>query len=186
MSHELRAWRRVDSRVVYQTRHVLVREDVLELPDGRAERYPVMALGGSAGILPLLPGGEVVLVRQFRHVPAAFSWEIPGGAIVPGEAPDAAAQRELREETGLRAGRLRPLGHLWPNNAYLDEVIHLFVAEELTPDPLPADADEHLERRAFASHEALAMARDDRIGCGLTKLALLWAAADGLFPGPGR
>ncbi|MFB3817828.1 MAG: NUDIX hydrolase [Candidatus Methylomirabilales bacterium] len=186
MSQRLRAWRRLDSRVLYQKRHVLVREDLLELPDGRAECYPVMALGGSAGVLPLLPGGEVLLVCQFRHVPDAFSWEIPGGAIAPGEAPDVAAQRELREEAGLRAGRLRFLGRLWPNNAYLDEVIHLFVGEELTPDPLPADADEHLERRAFPWAEALAMARDDRIGCGLTKLALLWAAADGLLDGRSR
>ncbi|HTU03675.1 MAG TPA: hypothetical protein VMG58_17715, partial [Candidatus Sulfotelmatobacter sp.] len=70
----------------------------------------------------------------------------------------------------------------WPNNAYLDEVIHVYVAEDLVPDPLPADQDEHLEVRAFPLSEAVAMARDDRITCGLTKLALLWAALDA----PGR
>ena len=64
----------------------------------------------------------------------------------------------------------------WPNNAYLDEIIHVYLAENLTPDPLPADQDEYLERRLFPFAEALAMAQDDRITCGLTKLAILWTA----------
>ena len=59
---------------------------------------------------------------------------------------------------------------------YLDEVIHIYVAEELVADPLPADQDEHLEVRPFLFDEALAMAQDDRISCGLTKLAILWSA----------
>jgi ADP-ribose pyrophosphatase len=173
-------WRRVGSRVLHQAERVCVREDVLELPDGRRQAYPVMALGGSVGVLPLLPGQRVLLVRQFRHVTQDFSWEIPGGGILPGESPKDAAQREMREEAGVRAGRLRALGRFWPNNAYLDEVIHIFTAEDLEEDPLPPDQDEHLERALFSLTEALSMARDDRIGCGLTKLALFWAALDGL------
>jgi ADP-ribose pyrophosphatase len=176
----LKPWRRVESRVLHRADRVVLREDVLELPDGRQHGYPVMALGGSVGVLPLLPAGRVLLVRQYRHVTQDFSWEIPGGGILPGESPDAAAQREMREEAGVRAGRLRPLGKFWPNNAYLDEVIHIFVAEDLAEDALPPDLDEDLERRIFPLAEALSMARDDRIGCGLTKLALFWAALDGL------
>src|SRR3990172_3909764 len=113
----LKAWKRVGSRMLYQQAHVVVREDTLELPDGR----------GGAG--------------------------------------------ELREEAGYRAGRLLQLGGFWPNNAYLDEVINIYVADELVADPLPADQDEHLEARAFPFDEALAMAQDDRISCGLAKLA---------------
>jgi ADP-ribose pyrophosphatase len=136
-----------------------------------------MQLGESAGIVPLTAQAEVILFRQYRHVTGAFCWEIPGGRIHGGETPEDAAQRELREEAGYRAGRLRRLGAFWPNNAYLDEVIHVYLAEELVHDPLPADQDEYLERRAFPFSEALAMAQDDRITCGLTKLAILWAAA---------
>ncbi len=176
----LRPWCRVGSRVLHRADRVIIREDVLELPDGRRQAYPVMALGGSVGVLPLLPAGRVLLVRQFRHVTQDFSWEIPGGGILPGESPDDAAQREMREEAGVRAGRLRALGKFWPNNAYLDEVIHIFAAEDLAEDALPPDRDEDLERGVFSLAEALTMARDDRIGCGLTKLAHFWAALDGM------
>ncbi len=172
----LKAWKKVGTRTLYRTAHVTVREDALELPDGRARIYPVLHLGASVGILPFLPDGRVVLVRQYRHVTQDFSWEIPGGSISPGEAPEEAAQRELREEAGYRAGRLRRLGGFWPNNAYLDEVIHIYVAEDLVPDPLPPDRDEHLEVHPFPFEEAVAMAQDDRICCGLTKLAILWEA----------
>lgn len=173
---ELRPWKRLGSRVLHRHDRVVVREDVLQLPEGGERRYPVMQLGESAGVVPFTAGGEVILVRQYRHVTDGFCWEIPGGGVHPGESPDEAAQRELREEAGYRAGRLRRLGSFWPNNAYLDEVIHVYLAEDLTPDALPADQDERLERQAFPFAEALAMAQDDRIGCGLTKLAILWAA----------
>lgn len=173
---ELRPWKRLASRTLHRHDRVVIREDVLRLPAGRERRYPVMQLGQSAGVVPVAADGQILLVRQYRHVTQSFCWEIPGGGLHPGESPDEAAQRELREETGYRAGCLRRLGSFWPNNAYLDEVIHVYLGEDLTPDPLPADQDEQLERRAFPFSEALAMAQDDRITCGVTKLAILWVA----------
>ncbi len=173
---ELRPWKRLRSRTLHRHDRVVIREDVLQLPDGGARKYPVMQLGQSAGIVPLTADDQIILVRQYRHVTQGFCWEIPGGGLQPGESPDEAAQRELREETGYRAASLRRLGGFWPNNAYLDEIIHVYLAEGLTRDPLPPDQDEHLERRVFPFREALAMAQDDRITCGLTKLAILWVA----------
>ncbi len=173
----LKRWKRVGTRMLYEREPVSLREDTLALPDGQHRVYPVMHLGSSVGILPFLSESEVLLVRQYRHVTNDFAWEVPGGRLTPGEPPEEAAQRELREESGYRAGRLRPLGFFWPNNAYLDEVTHVFAAQELTLDPLPADQDEHLEAQRFPFAEAVAMAQDERITCGLTKLAILWAAA---------
>jgi ADP-ribose pyrophosphatase len=172
----LKPWSRLGSRTLYERSRVTLREDTLEMPDGQQRVYPVMHLGSSVGILPFVSEAEVLLVRQYRHVTNDFAWEVPGGSMEPGESPEAAAQRELREESGYRAGRLRHLGPYWPSNAYLDEIIHVFAAEDLTPDPLPGDEDEHLETRRFPFPEAVAMAQDDRITCGLTKLAILWAA----------
>ena len=180
---ELKPWKLISSRTLYRRERVVVREDLLELPGGQERPYAVLELGGGAGVVPLTAHDEVILVRQYRHVTRQFCWEIPGGGIQPGESPEAAAQRELREEAGCRAGRLRRLGGFWPNNAYLDEVIHVYLAEDLVSDPLPADQDEQLERRAFPFQEALAMAQDDRITCGLTKLAILWTAVAARAPG---
>ena len=170
------AWVREGSRELYRRGHVTFREDRLKLPSGAEAAYPVLQLGQTAAIVPLTPRGEVVLVRQYRHVTGTFCWEIPGGGMRPGESPEEAAQRELREEAGFRAARLTRLGAFWPNNAYLDEVIHVFLAEGLSEDALPPDADEVLTRGAFPFAEALAMAQDDRITCGVTKLALFWVA----------
>jgi ADP-ribose diphosphatase len=180
---ELKAWKHLGTRTLYRCERAVFREDLLEPPGGQERRYPVLQLGGSAGIVPLTAHDEVILIRQYRHIPQEFCWEIPGGGIHSGESPEEAAQRELREEAGYRAGRLRRLGGFWPNNAYLDEVIHVYLAEDLVSDPLPADQDEQLERRAFPFQEALAMVQDDRITCGLTKLAILWATVAIRMPG---
>ncbi len=170
------AWVRESSRELYRRGHVALREDRLRLPSGAEAPYPVLQLGQTAAIVPFTDTGEIVLVRQYRHVTGAFCWEIPGGSLRPGELPEAAAQRELREEAGFRAARLSRLGSFWPNNAYLDEIIHVFMAEGLSEDALPPDVDEVLTRAAVPFSEALAMAQDDRITCGLTKLALFWVA----------
>ncbi len=169
-------WERRDSRELYRREHVVLREDRLRLPSGREAPYPVLQLGETVAIVPWTADRQILLIRQYRHVTGAFSWEIPGGSVRRGESLEGAAQRELREEAGCRAERLRRLGGFWPNNAYLDEIIHVFEAEHLAEDPLAPDHDEDLIRAAFPFSEALAMAQDDRISCGLTKLAIFWTA----------
>ena len=87
-----------------------------------------------------------------------------------------AAQRELREEGGYRAGRLTFLTRFLPSPAYLDEEAQCFLGEGLTADPLPSDDDEFFERRVFSLREAVAMALSDGITESVSKVALLAAA----------
>ena len=84
-----------------------------------------------------------------------------------------AAQRELREEGGYRAGRLALLTRFHPSIAYLDEVAYGYAAWDLVPDPLPADGDEFLERRVVPLAEAVRMAVEGEITESVSKLALL-------------
>ena len=128
------------------------------------------------GVVPFVDAERVLLVRQFRHLARADSWELPGGGGLPGETPEAAAQRELREEGGYRAGRLTFLTRFLPSAAYLDETAHCFIGEELVADPLASDDDEFFERRIVPFREAVAMALDDRITESVSKLALLATA----------
>ena len=91
-------------------------------------------------------------------------------------AGDAAAQRELREEGGYRAGRLTFLTRFFPSSAYLDETAYCYIGEELVTDPLASDDDEFFERRVVSFREAVGMALDDRITESVSKVALLTAA----------
>jgi len=89
------------------------------------------------------------------------------------KAPHAAAQRELREEGGYRAEQWALLTRFMPSNAYLDEVAYCYAAWELTPDALPADEDEFIERRIVPLAEALRMAVEGEITESVSKVTLL-------------
>jgi ADP-ribose pyrophosphatase len=169
-------WRFLGSTTRERLGKLTLREDVWRLPTGVEKTYPILHVGLTVGVVPFVDAERVLLVRQFRHLARADSWELPGGGGLPGETPEAAAQRELREEGGYRAGRLTFLTRFLPSAAYLDESAHCFIGEELVPDPLTSDDDEFFERRIVPFREAVAMALDDRITESVSKLALLAAA----------
>jgi ADP-ribose pyrophosphatase len=170
------SWQFMRSTVLQRLGKLTLREDVWRLPTGREQAYPVLHVGVTVGVVPFVGADRVVLVRQFRHLAREESWELPGGGSQPGESPEAAAQRELREEGGYRAGRLTFLTRFHPSNAYLDEVAYCYVGEDLTRDPLDSDPDEFFERRVVLFREALDMALDDRITESVSKVALLACA----------
>ncbi|HEV8531346.1 MAG TPA: NUDIX hydrolase [Methylomirabilota bacterium] len=171
-----RTWHFLGSSTLQHLGKLTLREDAWRLPNGTERRYPVLHVGLTVGVVPFVDRDHVLLIRQFRHLAREASWELPGGGGQLGESPEAAAQRELREEGGHRAGRLTFLTRFYPSNAYLDETAHCFLGLDLTPDPLAADDDEFFERRVVPFREAVAMALDDRITESVSKVALLAAA----------
>jgi len=171
------SWTPLSSSIRWTHGKLALREDAWRLPDGREIVYPVLVVGVAVGIIPFIDDAHVLLVRQFRHLQRGLSWELPGGGALPGEDPVEAAQRELREEGGYRADRFTFLTKFFPSNAYLDEVGYCYAAYGLTPDPLPADDDEFLERRIVPVTEAIRMALDDDITESFSKVALLHYAA---------
>lgn len=166
-------WTRLSSSARYTRGKLTLREDAWRLPDGQEVVYPVLALGVTVGVLPFVDASRVLLVGQYRHLQGAVSWELPGGGAQSGEDPIVAAQRELREEGGYRAERLVLLTRFYPSNAYLDEIAYCYAAYGLTPDPLPADDDEFLERRVVSLAEAVRMAVEGEITESVSKMTLL-------------
>ncbi|MFT5223459.1 MAG: 8-oxo-dGTP pyrophosphatase MutT (NUDIX family) [Glaciecola sp.] len=117
-----------------------VRVDEVSMPDGSTGSRSVVEHVGAVAIVPLMDDGTVVLLRQYRHAIGGYAIEIPAGRLdVAGEDVEAAAHRELVEEIGHQAGRLRPLGTFHNSVGWTDEVTHLFVASQLQGALRPAD-----------------------------------------------
>ncbi|MEK7700734.1 MAG: NUDIX hydrolase [candidate division NC10 bacterium] len=169
-------WRRLATRPVYENRWIRVREDQVELPDGRTTIYGVVHCGPCVGVLPFLDRDTVVLVGQYRYVAGDFYWEMPTGAMKPGESEEAAVQRELAEESGYRAGRLQKLCAFHTSKSVVDETANLYLAEGLRPVEPKADPTEFIEVRPFPFDEVVRMVERDEIKDAMTIVAVLHAA----------
>jgi ADP-ribose pyrophosphatase len=123
--------KRLSSRQVYAGRIINLRLDEVELPDGRAAEREIVEHPGAAAIVPLDSEGKVHLVRQYRDAIGQELLEIPAGKLKHAEEPAFCAGRELEEELGLIAGKITRLATFYSTPGFCDEVMHLFLAEDL-------------------------------------------------------
>lgn len=167
--------RPISSEEIYHGKVVHLFRDQIELPNGETAVREVVRHPGAAAVVALNARNEICLVRQYRYPFAQVMLEIPAGKLDPGESPDAAARRELEEETGLCAGRLTPLGAFCPSVAILDEVIHLYLATELSTGKVHLDEDEFLNVSFRPLRETVEDICAGRIRDGKTQAAVLKA-----------
>lgn len=132
-----------------------LRLDTVELAGGVTALREVVEHRQAVTLVALDPQGHLLLVRQHRLPARRELLELPAGEIEPKESPEEAAQRELREETGYEAGSLRHLSSFFLAPGYSEELMHVFVAEQLQEAPLAADDDERLELVRLPVAEAL-------------------------------
>jgi ADP-ribose pyrophosphatase len=118
----------LSSRRAYDGRMLHVRVDEVRMPSGRETRREMVEHPGSVIVLPVTADGEVLLVRQYRYAVGERLVELPAGLVDMGEDPEAAARRELREETGFEAGEVTLLGAAYVSPGYSRERSWLFVA----------------------------------------------------------
>lgn len=142
----------VDSRVIYQGKIIAVREDTARLENGKTAVREVVEHPGGVCILPMEADESVYTVRQFRYPFGQVVEELPAGKLNGPENPRAAARRELSEEVGATAGELIELGELLMSPGFCTEVIHIYLARELTRGGQHLDEDEFLtvERVPFS------------------------------------
>jgi ADP-ribose pyrophosphatase len=119
---------RESSTRIYDSAWCGLRRDRVRLPDGTPLDYHVFEVSEAVCVVPELDDGSIVLVWQYRYPHGRTHWEVPAGRVQPGEAPRAAAERELLEETGYRCARLEALAGFYPVNGISPHYAHVFVA----------------------------------------------------------
>lgn len=136
----------LDSRVVHDGWST-VRVDTVRMPDGETAEREIVEHMSAVAVVPVLGDGTVVMLRQYRHAVGQYLLEIPAGVLdVEGEGEADAAQRELAEEVGMRAGRLEHLTTFHNSAGWSTERTHVFVGLDLEEAPRPEDFDlEHEE-----------------------------------------
>jgi 8-oxo-dGTP pyrophosphatase MutT (NUDIX family) len=166
-------WQTLSSRVVYDNAWIRVRHDEVTRPDGQPGIYGVVQYKNKAiGVLPIDEEGYTYLVGQYRYTLDLYSWEIPEGGCVEGEAPIDAAKRELLEETGLVAYEWKLLGTAHLSNSVGDETAFFYLATHLALREAQPEGTEKLEMMRVPFAEALRRVREGEITDALSVLAI--------------
>jgi 8-oxo-dGTP pyrophosphatase MutT (NUDIX family) len=167
-------WQTQSSQTVYDNPWIRVREDQVIRPDGQPGIYGVVHFKNRAvGIVAIDREEHVFLVGQYRYPLERYSWEIPEGGCPEGEEPLTTAQRELLEETGLRAREWKRLGEADLSNSVSDERAIWFLATDLVQDQASPEETEILETRRVPLQQALEMIDRQEITDALSVIALL-------------
>lgn len=170
-------WKKLDSRTVYENDWMRVLEDRVINPGGGENLYGHVHFKNRAiAIVPLDDEGNTWLVGQQRYTLDAYSWELPMGGAPLEEAPLDAAQRELREETGLSASRWSEIMRLHTSNSITDEAGIVFIAEGLSEGQPDTEESEDLRVRRVPLREAVRLVNDGEITDAISVAAILRVA----------
>ncbi|MDP6838771.1 MAG: NUDIX hydrolase, partial [Planctomycetota bacterium] len=133
----------LNSERIYDSPWVGLRRDTLALPGGAVQEHHVVEISPAVVIVPVLEGGTIAFVGQFRHALQTTRWELPAGRLATGEDPGDGARRELLEETGLAVGELQPLPGFHPTGGISPHYAHAFLAlgcrRVCAPNPDPSE-----------------------------------------------
>ena len=150
--------------------------DTVRLPSGTLATREYLGHPGAVAVVAVAGGPQsdpdLLFVRQYRHPVKEVTLELPAGKLDPGESPRLCVNRELEEETGFRASRLRKMLSYWPTPAFANEVIHIYEARGLTPGTFAPDADEFIKPVRMSLSRALGLARRGRIKDSKTLIGL--------------
>jgi ADP-ribose pyrophosphatase len=161
------------SKTLYRGRVIELKVEKVIEPGGVETTREVVCHPGSVVVVPHLPDGRIILVRQYRHAVRETLWELVAGGMEKGETPRQAARRELLEEAGYHARALKPLLDFYPSPGILSEKMHLVEARDLTPSKGQPDDDERIEVGFFSVDQIKEMVRTRKIRDGKTLVGVL-------------
>lgn len=146
----------------------------MELPDGSHSVREYIKHPGAVVMIPVLPDGNIMLIKQYRYPMGMTQIELPAGKIDPGESHLDTAQRELEEETGYRANKLTELTEIHPCIGYSDEKMWIYLAEDLEKTQSNTDRDEFIELLPVSLTRAVEMVWSGQITDVKTTIGVLW------------
>jgi ADP-ribose pyrophosphatase len=166
---------------VYTGRVINLDVDTVRFPNGTTGELEMIRHPGASAVVPFLsdPAGDdpqLLLIRQYRYAAEQYLYELPAGRLDPGEAAEACARRELREETGCEAARVEHMFTMYTTPGFTDERIHLFMAVGLTRGENSREVDEFIEVETMPLSRALSLVEQGEIRDAKTALGLLFAA----------
>jgi len=153
----------LSSTIIYNGPVFGIRCDEVIEPSGVRATREVITHPGSVVVLPVLPDGRIVLIRQYRYAARQYLWELVAGRIDAGETPQVAAARELIEETGFRAKRFRVFLDVFPTPGFLEERMFILLAEDLTAGEAEPEEDEKIISRAYNRKQLEEMIRGGKL-----------------------
>lgn len=167
----------LERNMVFQGKIINMRQDKVELENGRTATRDVIEHPGGVCVLPLTDDGKIIIVRQFRYPYQEVLPELPAGKLEPGgEEPLECGRRELEEETGMTAEEFLSLGTMYPSPGYCEEVIHMYLAKGLHKSVQRLDEDEFLEVEQLPFEQVLEDIMEGKIKDAKTQIAVLKAA----------
>jgi ADP-ribose pyrophosphatase len=164
-------------RNVYKGRVLTLNLEKVELPNGTTAELEIAHHPGGATVVAVDAENRVCLLRQFRHAAGGWITELPAGKLDDREPPLQCAKRELDEEAGVSAGRWDKLGEFFSSPGVLTEVIHIYLARDLTVGAARHEQHEVLEARWLPLGEALSLATGARLQDAKSIVGLVWAQA---------
>jgi len=165
---------RITTEVVYKGDFLDVRRDEVLLPNGKTGTREWINHPGAVVIIPILPNGEIALIKQFRYAARSEFLELPAGKLDEGEDPKACAFRELEEEIGYRAGKMQFIANIHPAIGFANEIMSIYLAEDLKKTNYNRDKDEFIELIPTNMEEALNLVWENKITDVKSIIGLLW------------
>ena len=172
----------LSSERVYEGSRLSLRVDRMEMADGRRASREIVEHPDAVVVLAYDAEGQIAFVRQWRAPVERPLLELPAGRIDPGETPEQAARRELREEVGLNPGALEPVREFYVAPGWATEYLYGFIARDCAPAPLPPDEDEELIVEWLTLGEAMQAVEQGQIVDAKSQILLQAQALEAVGP----
>jgi ADP-ribose pyrophosphatase len=167
----------IDRKEIFEGRVINVSVDTVDLPNGVRLPLEIVRHPGGAAAVAIDADNRVCLLRQYRHAAGGYIHELPAGKLEPDEPPEVTVQRELAEEGAISAKRWESLGAYFSSPGVFTEVIHLYLATDLSPAEAAPEAGEVFQVEWWPLELAVARALNGELTDGKTIIGILRAAA---------